>query len=111
MQFTVLTKIATGLLFVGVLLSSCSSGPTLDCDNMESFESSINAMKADMTAEQQSELDAHLMVATMAGIAKMSNEGPPPEGDPEEAAMMMLKEYCGLTAEQIGKKVESIDLE
>ena len=111
MQISLGKKIITGLLFAGMLVSSCSSGPTLECSDMEAFERSVETMKAEMTDEQKAEFDAHLMVATMAGIAKMSNAGPPPEGDPEEAAMMMLEEYCGLTAEQIGDKVEDIDLE
>ena len=96
------------LLVLGLNACSSPSGPTMDCSDADAYAASIEKMKESMTDVEKAEFDASMFVITMSGMAKMANSGQDPSGNPEEMAMELMEDYCGLTAEQIKKKISEM---
>jgi len=96
------------LMVIGLFSSCKESGPTLDCSNAESYNTSIETMKETLSDEDKATFDAAIMIITMSKIAELSNDGNPPEGDPEDLAMEMLEDYCGKSAKSIISKANNI---
>lgn len=77
------------LAFVALLLSACSSAPTLDTSSEEAFKSSLEAMAEPLDDEGKRQLAGSIMLIGMKNAFKGEKE------------LDMFKDMDGWTAEQL----------
>lgn len=94
-------------IILALSLSACTGGKTLDTTNMQTFESSMNAMVDELEGEKKAKFQEAVLLIGV-GLMSAGLNGAFKGKDSAQSEQEFLKQFDGLNADEVIDKVNKL---